>query len=152
MPHKLKCGFPTLLRQLLEMRATTRHNAQHMVGMPPISHHTGHKSRNLITQITETKLRLTPECCLLHINSRALKKYKWSLTKHMLNAAKSLIPLHWKSVSVPTIKDWLLRMNDIHDMEKSIAIAHESTSQFHATWTTWFLFKLSKKYLNLLNK
>lgn len=51
------------------------------------------KVRDLIKSITETKLKLDAACCLLHISSQPLKKYKTSLTKHMLNAAKTLIPL-----------------------------------------------------------
>lgn len=50
-----------------------------------------------ITLITETKLVLDAACCLLHISNFTLKKYKHSLTKHLLNAAKSLIPIHWNS-------------------------------------------------------
>lgn len=57
-----------------------------------------------IYKITETKLTLDTACCLLHISNFTLQKYKNSLSRHLLNAAKSLIPLYWKSTTTPTIK------------------------------------------------
>lgn len=53
--------------------------------------------RKLIKKITETKIELTPACCLLHVSDFSFKCYKHSLAIYLFNAAKSLIPLHWNS-------------------------------------------------------
>lgn len=45
------------------------------------------KVREIITFITETKLTLNAAFCLLHVTDFTLKKYKHSLSKHLLNAA-----------------------------------------------------------------
>lgn len=52
---------------------------------------------DLIKLITETTQPLDAACCLMHISNWPLKKYKRSLTRHLLNAANSLIPIYWKS-------------------------------------------------------
>lgn len=50
-----------------------------------------------IQAITETGIALSPECCLLHISNYSLSRYKKSIVRHMLNAAKTIIPRHWKT-------------------------------------------------------
>lgn len=44
--------------------------------------------RELIRKITEPKLNLNVACCLLHVTNYSFKRYKHSLTRHLLNAAK----------------------------------------------------------------
>lgn len=58
----------------------------------------------IIKQITETSILLTTVCCLLHISKGTMKRYKRSLTKFLLTAAKVLIPRYWKTTKIPTIK------------------------------------------------
>lgn len=53
--------------------------------------------------MTETSLTLNAACCLLHMSNFPLKLYKKSLTKHLLNAAKALILILWKTTRTPTI-------------------------------------------------
>lgn len=84
-------------------------------------------------KITETKLDLNAAACLLHINSFSLNKYKKSLTRHLLNAAKTLIPLHWRSMHVPTVKDWLDKVESIYKMEETVAMKKEAITKFHNT-------------------
>lgn len=90
--------------------------------------------RDWIKQITETKVVLNAACCLLHITNFPLKRYKNSLTKHLLNAAKALIPLHWRTSRVPPISDWLTRVSEICEMEDTLAQANDRIDRFHKTW------------------
>lgn len=69
--------------------------------------------------ITDTEIPL--DACLLNVNSLSIRKYKKTLTKHLLTAAKTLIPLHWRSSSSPTVKDWLGRVHHMFKMDEIIA-------------------------------
>lgn len=61
----------------------------------------------LIGHITEMKITLGSACCLLHIANCTMRRYKRSPTRHFLNAAKMLMPRHWKSSNIPTIAELL---------------------------------------------
>lgn len=84
------------------------------------------KVREKIFLITETKLKLDAMGCLLHITEFPIKRYKHSLTKHLLNAAKALIPLYWKSTKIPTIREWFGKIAEYYEMEETIAQAGEN--------------------------
>lgn len=105
--------------------------------------------KRIIRHITETTLKLDVACCLLHVTNFLVQKYKNSLSKHLLNAAKSLIPLFWKSASTPSIRDWLHRITDICDMEETTAQSNDTIELYHKTWSPLFAFKYSQEYENL---
>lgn len=105
---------------------------------------------SLIKQITETKANLNMACCLLHVSNFSFQKYKRSLSRHMLNAAKSLLPIHCRSERVPSIVDWLNRVSDIHEMEETLAQANEKIESFHKTWQPWLIFKYYQAYENIM--
>lgn len=107
------------------------------------------KVLELIKMITETTLVLDAACRLLHISNWSLKKYKHSLTKHLLNAAKSLIPIHWNSPRVPSITDWLHRVAEIYEMEDTLAQSTEQVERFHETWQPWTIFKYSEAFSDI---
>ena len=69
----------------------------------------------------------------------------------MLNAAKTLIPIHWKSPRVPTIAQWLGRISEICEMEDTLAQASDGIDKFHETWSPWFEFRFSDTYKTLLD-
>ena len=100
--------------------------------------------------ITETTLNLDAACCLLHINHFPYRKYKKSLTRHMLNAAKSLIPIHWNTKVAPTTKDWLDRIGYIYEMEETVAIKLERNDIFQKMWSPWKTFTVSSDYKDLM--
>lgn len=87
-------------------------------------------SKVRITHITETRIILSPACCILHIANCSMKRYRRSLTRHLLNAAKILIPRHWKAKHTPTITEWFRMVEEIYNMEETVAIARESTEKF----------------------
>lgn len=107
--------------------------------------------RNLIKLITDTNLNLNAACCLIHVTNFSLKRYKHSLTKHLLNAAKSLIPLHWNSSRVPSTSEWLLKTRDICEMEDTLAQERGNVERFHKTWQPWFSFRYSQTYEDIVN-
>lgn len=106
---------------------------------------------DLTILITETSLPLDATCCLLHITKCPLKKYKNSLTKHLLNAAKSLIPIHWKSPRVPTVVEWLHRVTEMYEMEDTLAQSSEQVEKFHVDWQPWNVFKYSRAFVDITN-
>lgn len=58
------------------------------------------------------------------------RKYKKSLVRHLLNSAKALIPLKWKTRHTPSIKDWLLKTDTIYEMEETMAIKKDFPHYF----------------------
>lgn len=78
-----------------------------------------------------------------------MRRYKRSLTRHLLNAAKLLIPRHWKSTSAQIIAEWLHGIEEIYNMEEMVAIAKESTEKLHKLWTPWIMFCYSDRFLQL---
>lgn len=100
--------------------------------------------------LTESGCGVLDEACwMLHVTNSPLQKYKRSLSKHLLNAAKSLIPLYWKSTKIPSIKEWLHRITDIRDMEETIAQSNDAIERYHQTWSLWFAFRYSQEYEKL---
>lgn len=107
------------------------------------------KVKGIIRHITETKLQLDAACCLLHITNLSFQKYIISLSKHLLNTDKALIPLFWKSTSTPFIRDWLHRITDIWKMEETIAQSNNTIEQYHKAWSPWFTFKYLQEFKRL---
>lgn len=60
--------------------------------------------KSWITHITNTQLKHDIACCLLHVNIFSYRKYQKSLSRHLLNAAKALIPPLWKTRKTPSFK------------------------------------------------
>lgn len=107
--------------------------------------------RKKVFQITETKLKLDAVGCLLHASDLPIKKYKHSLSMHLLNAAKALIPLYWKSTCIPTIQDWFRKVSEVCEMEETIAQTGDNAERFHNKWSPWFIYKYSQAYIDLMN-
>lgn len=107
--------------------------------------------RDIMRQITETRITLDAACCLLHISNFPYRRYKKSLTKHLLNAAKALIPLHWKSTQAPLVKEWLQKVAEVCRMEDLLVQTSDDIERYHKTWTPWFYFRVSPTYDQLMN-
>lgn len=59
--------------------------------------------------------------------------YKESLTCHLLKAAKSVTPLHWKSISSPSIEEGLAELAHTHRLEELIAHPPEEVDRVNKT-------------------
>lgn len=58
-----------------------------------------------------------PWVILLNCTSKPVGTYKKSITPHLLNAAKALIPRHWKQPTIPTLRQWLMEVDHTYHME-----------------------------------
>lgn len=101
--------------------------------------------------ITDSKIEFNAATCLINVNELSISRYKKSLSRHLLLAAKTLIPLHWKTTHIPNIKDWLERINYIYKMEEIAAMKKENSTNFNHTWQPWLLFVHSSVFNSLTN-
>lgn len=74
--------------------------------------------RNLIIRVTQHQIADNALSMLFHDTYLSVGTYKHSLMPRLLNAGKCLIPSHWKYLVVPTIREWLLKVQDITDAEE----------------------------------
>lgn len=92
------------------------------------------------------KIHLEAACCLINISNCTLKKYKNSLTRFLITAAKTVIPRHWRNTAAPTIKEWLEEIHLLKGMEEIRATAQGNTENFNKMWQPWIIFKFSDSY------
>lgn len=81
----------------------------------------------IIKHITKTKIHLDAACCLISITNCTLKKYKNSLTRFLITAAKTVIPRHWRNTAAPTTKEWL---EEIHLLKRYGGDQGNSTREY----------------------
>lgn len=60
-----------------------------------------------------------PWVILFHCTDEPIGSYKKSITPHLLNAAKMLIPKYWKQQATPSLRQWLIEVDRIYHMESS---------------------------------
>lgn len=149
-PHKIKKWFPEASERCWRCNRESG-TLLHIWWQCPILETFWTKVRDIIRQITETNINLDAACCLLYISNFPYKRYKKSLTKHLLNAAKALIPLQWKSTQAPLVKEWLQTISEICRMEDLLAQSTDSIERYHKTWTPWLIFKFSAAYEQIMN-
>lgn len=104
----------------------------------------------LISDITSYSIVFCPSQFLLHHSNSPFKFYRRSLLMHLINAAKLIIPLHWGSNHTPSIREWILRVNKISEMEELIHISNDTPTKFYKTWTCWLRFRNTRQYLDLM--
>lgn len=74
----------------------------------------------LIIQITTLTLDYGPAQYLLHHSNLPKKHYHKSLAMHMVNADMLCIPVHWRSTDTPSIREWMIRISKIEEIEELI--------------------------------
>ncbi|CAH2325183.1 Hypothetical predicted protein [Pelobates cultripes] len=57
------------------------------------------------------------ETVLLHSTSTSIATYRKSILRHLLNAAKALMPLHWKQDITLTLGQWMDGVEEIYMSE-----------------------------------
>lgn len=105
---------------------------------------------NITTKVTGHALEFDPACLLLHHTQGSPDAYRKSTAIHMINAAKLCIPQRWKNTSPPTLRDWLLKIEKISEMEELVHIAQERYTTYMKTWATWILYKTTPEYLQII--
>ena len=78
--------------------------------------------RETTQKCTEYKIPGDPAFLMLHVSTISAKLYKNSIVRHLLNAAKSCVPHHWKKQSPPAIADWFCKVEDINKMEDLVLL------------------------------
>lgn len=99
-------------------------------------------------EITGTDIELDSALRLLNTSTQPIRRYKNSLVRHLLNAAKILIPRAWKSTCTPSTRltrDWLSEMNSFHAMEEMV-FSYDWLDYYHEVWNTWVTFRYSDNY------
>lgn len=67
--------------------------------------------RTVTQKFTDYKIQDDPAALLLHVTTAPTQRYNKSIVRHLLNAAKSCIPVMWKKKSTaPTVGMWLRRV------------------------------------------
>lgn len=90
-----------------------------------------------IAQIFGINLPFSPLHFLLHAPALPLSHYKRSTIPYLLNAAKCLIPIQWKSVCVPIHKDWIRNVTETMEAEEWIATCKGMQDCFDTICATW---------------
>ncbi|KAM9320234.1 coiled-coil domain-containing protein 80 [Gastrophryne carolinensis] len=63
------------------------------------------------------------------------------LARHLLNAARVLIPRNWRSQRSPTVRDWFCQLNHVESMEEICYARQDRLDAYRKIWMTWSLFK-----------
>lgn len=71
--------------------------------------------------------------------------YKKSIIRHLLNVAKSCIPVNWKKPQPPTISCWLHKVEEINKMEDLILTVQHKCEKYSKLWRLWNMFVLSEE-------
>lgn len=87
----------------------------------------------VVNGTTDVVVADTQEATLLFMCNMARVAYKKFLTRHLLQAAKTVIPWHWKTSSPPSIKELLAEITHIQCMEELIAQTPEDTNKCNKT-------------------
>lgn len=95
-----------------------------------------------IREVTGTQVPETAEATLLYMFSMPIHTYKRSLLRHLLQAAKTVIPRKWKTTDPPTVEDWHEEIELTRRMEELVASTPEDTERFINTWGSWDEFRL----------
>lgn len=82
-----------------------------------------------------------PEVVLLSMIPESFRSVKKDILQHFLTSARTVIPRHWKSSTVPSLGEWAIALNSIRDLERILAREVGKEVQFSLTWTTWSMFR-----------
>ena len=90
-----------------------------------------------VGRLSPEEIELTPLNFLFHGSARSMGSYKESITPHLLNAAKLLIPRLWKQDKRPTILEWKREVNLIMEAERWISGVKDRKEKFRVIWSEW---------------
>lgn len=74
---------------------------------------------------------------LLHVPTIPPGCYPKSVLPHLLNVARRLIPVYWKSAQIPSREEWIHLVNNIMAAEQWMAICKGRHDKFYSIWATW---------------
>lgn len=94
-----------------------------------------------VKTITGVSLGENLAAFLLHDTPLSNEKYKNSLLKHLLTAAKACIPALWRSTTPPTRSHWFARITEIQQMENLTMTLKEQDEKYRKIWTPYFYYR-----------
>lgn len=101
--------------------------------------------RKYIKEITKHDLPRDPRVLLFHLSEMHTKAYLRSLLPHLIDAAKSLIPISWNRKERPTMREWFNKINETQDMEYLRFSEGTKMEAFRSKWGDWEKFRISLK-------
>uniref|UniRef100_A0A8C5PA41 Reverse transcriptase domain-containing protein n=1 Tax=Leptobrachium leishanense TaxID=445787 RepID=A0A8C5PA41_9ANUR len=101
--------------------------------------------RDIILQVTDVNLPLTPECFLLLHIPLSFKVLKRSVLLLMLFASRALIPTLWKSTRSPSIDDWIRRVEEYRSVDLLDAEYRGKSADSAMKWYHWEQFTASNR-------
>lgn len=78
-----------------------------------------------IEKLTPRTLEFKPLHYLFHDTPESVKAYRKSITLHLLNAAKLVIPKYWRQTHCPTLLDWRNEVNRIMEAERWVHVVKD---------------------------
>ncbi|KAM9330403.1 putative methyltransferase NSUN7 [Gastrophryne carolinensis] len=93
-----------------------------------------------MTKVVGTRVPTCPALMLLHHTNSSVAEYRKSALRHMINAARVLIPRLWKTKQAPTVKDWILEVDKIKEMEELTAAVQDKEEETRMVWTSCLYF------------
>lgn len=92
-----------------------------------------------------------PWIVLLHCTGEPVGTYKKSITPHLLNAAKALIPQYWKQLTIPTLCQWLLKVDHPYYMEDLTLSLTNKSDLAKKIRSCWFAFKYASACTKIMS-
>lgn len=80
--------------------------------------------------IPKYEIKHEPWFMLFHCSSVSIGRYRSLITPYLLNAAKSLIPLYWRQRTVPTVAQWLQKVDDLCFLEDLTCMARDAADKY----------------------
>lgn len=90
-----------------------------------------------IKRMSNKCIELTPIHFLFHGTIGSTRSYKNSLTPHLLNAAKRLIPRYWKQATCPTLGEWKREVEEMMEAERWVYKTRNKQDRFEKIWAKW---------------
>lgn len=99
-------------------------------------------------EITGEDIPEDPWVCLFHGTAKTLKSYQSSIVPILLDAAKKQIAIKWLDPASPNIRDWLLCINEVYNVESvdSRGMAPEEGVVREGKWEGWQMYKKTWSY------
>lgn len=106
--------------------------------------------RSMTSLIASLPLEFTPAQYLLHFSKIPRRHYYKSVAMHMITNPRLCLPVHWRSIPPPSMKEWTSRVNHIAAMEELIYTTLDKIPEYSATWEAWKTYWESQSYQELI--
>uniref|UniRef100_A0A8C5LZP1 Reverse transcriptase domain-containing protein n=1 Tax=Leptobrachium leishanense TaxID=445787 RepID=A0A8C5LZP1_9ANUR len=90
-----------------------------------------------ILRVTGVDLSLSPACFLLFHIALPLKTLKRSVLMSMLLAARSLVPVLWRTDRIPSTREWIGRVEVLRSIDHREAADRGVSADFATKWYYW---------------